>query len=68
MALKSKSLDAVRADVPLHEVSREEMVRVNFLVPASVRKQWKSAALAGDKTLTEFIVDAMNAKLTAMNQ
>lgn len=64
MALKSKSLEAVRPDVPIHEVSKEEMVRVNFLVPASLRKEWKRAALWEDKTLTELIIEAMQARLS----
>jgi hypothetical protein len=68
MALKSKPLDAVRPDVPVHEVSREEMVRVNFLVPASVRKTWKGAALREDKTLTELILEAMQTRLSQLNQ
>lgn len=64
MALKSKPLESVRADLPLHEVSREEMVRVNFLVPASVRKAWKGAALREDKTLTDLIVEAMETRIS----
>jgi hypothetical protein len=68
MALKSKPLDAVRPDVPVHEVSREEMVRVNFLVPASLRKEWKGAALREDKTLTELILEAMQTRLSQFNQ
>lgn len=68
MALKSKPLEAVRPDVPVHEVAKQEMVRVNLLVPAGVRKQWKAAALASDKTLTELIVEAMDARLTSMSQ
>lgn len=68
MALKSKPLEDVRADVPVHEVSREDMVRVNFLVPASVRKEWKSAALREDKTLTELITEAMQARLSQVKQ
>jgi len=59
MALKSKPLEDVRADVPIHEVSREEMVRVNILVPASTRKAWKTAGLRVDKTVTDMIVEAM---------
>lgn len=35
------------------------LVRVNVLVPARVRKEWKSVALASDKTLTDFIIEAM---------
>lgn len=66
MALKSKPLAAVRPDVPVHVVGREEIVRVNLLVPASVRKRWKTAAVAADTTLTELIVAAMEEKLAAM--
>jgi hypothetical protein len=54
--------------VPVHEVSREDMVRVNFLVPASVRKEWKGAALREDKTLTELILEAMQARLSQLKQ
>jgi hypothetical protein len=68
MALKSKPLESVRDDVPLHEVSREDMVRVNFLVPASVRKAWKGAALREDKTLTEMIVEAMQVRVNQLSQ
>lgn len=63
MALKSKPLEEVRSDVPVHEVAREEMVRVNFLVPASVRKAWKGAALREDKTVKDLMVEAMTAYL-----
>lgn len=63
MALKRKPLEDVPPDVPVHEVSREDMVRVNFLVPASVRKEWKGAALREDKTLTELITEAMQMRL-----
>lgn len=68
MALKSKPLEQVRSDVPVHEVSREDMVRVNLLVPASLRKEWKSAALREDKTLTELITESMQARLSQMKQ
>lgn len=68
MALKSKPLEDVRPDVPVHEVSREDLVRVNFLVPASVRKEWKSAALSEDKTLTDLIVEAMQTRLSQVRQ
>ena len=36
-----------------------ELVRINLLVPAHVRKEWKAAALATDRTLTDLIIDAM---------
>lgn len=63
MALKSKPLDAVRKDVPVHEVGREELVRINFQVPASVRKAWKTAALQADTTMTDLILRAMEQHL-----
>jgi hypothetical protein len=59
MALKSKPLEAVRPDVPVHQVARQDMVRINFLVPASTRKAWKLAALDEGITLTELISKAM---------
>jgi len=68
MALKSKPLEAVRPDVPVHEVSREDLVRINFLVPASVRKEWKGAALREDKTMTELITEAMQTRLSQVKQ
>ena len=59
MALKSKPLEEVRADVPVHEVTREETVRVNILVPASVRRAWKTAAANSDTTIADMILEAM---------
>ncbi len=60
MALKSKPLEAVRPSVPVHEVTKEELVRINFLVPASTRKRWKLAATEADRPLTEMLTEAMN--------
>lgn len=59
MALKSKSLDAVRENVPTDQVTREEMVRVNINVPYSLRKSWHQRALDLDTTVTELITEAM---------
>ena len=65
MGLKSKPLSTVRqlGDVTLAEVSRAELVRINLNVPKPVRKQWKAAALRVDKTLTDIIIEAMDAYL-----
>lgn len=60
MALKSKPLSAVRPDVPVEEVSREEVVRINLNVPISLRKTWKEAALKEDKTLSDLIIESMS--------
>lgn len=59
MAIKSKPLEEVRGSVPVHLVTRDDMVRVNLLVPAKVRKAWKAAGLQVDKTVTDMIVEAM---------
>ena len=60
MALKSKPLSQVRADVPVADVSREELARINLNVPLSIRKSWKEAALREDMTLSELIIKAMS--------
>ena len=43
--------------------SIDEVVRVNLLVPATLRKEWKAMALATDKTLTDFIIEAMQLQI-----
>ena len=63
MGLKSKPLSQVRADVPVADVSREELARINLNVPVSVRKAWKEAALREDTTLSELIIKAMSKHL-----
>lgn len=60
MGLKSKPLSAVRPDVPVADVLREELVRINLNVPVSVRKAWKEAALRQDKTLSDLIIESMS--------
>ena len=60
MALKSKPLEAVRPTVPVHEVTKEDLVRINFLVPASTRKRWKLAAAEVDRPLTDLLIESMN--------
>lgn len=56
MALSTKPLDEVRADVPLQQ---EDMVRVNILVPASMRKAWKAAGVSRGETVTDMVIAAM---------
>ncbi len=68
MALKSKSLDAVRPDVPVAVAAKEDAVRINFVVPASVRRRWKAAAVDADITLTDLLVQAMCEKLGRMSK
>lgn len=42
-----------------------ELVRINLLVPAHVRKEWKAVALATDRTMTDLIVEAMQRMIDA---
>lgn len=60
MALKSKPLDQVRADVPLGVVSKEEVARININVPITLRKRWKTAAAQANRPMTDMIVEAMD--------
>jgi len=46
----------------------EQVVRVNLLVPANLRKEWKAVALASDKTLTDFIIEAMQHQISRTKQ
>jgi hypothetical protein len=67
MALSAKPLSAVRESVPVAQAARGELVQVNIAIPASVRKQWKAAALKEDKTLITLIVEAMAAHIEKSN-
>lgn len=58
MALKSKSLDKVRPEVPTGAVV--ELVRVNLNVPAATRQAWKQLALSRRMSLSDLIVEAMS--------
>lgn len=60
MGLKSKPLDLVRKDVPVGEVTKEEMVRVNINVPDSTRQAWKMASVTAKKPVTDMIIEAMS--------
>lgn len=57
-------LQSSEGQVSRKRKSGEILVRVNVLVPASVRKEWKAAALASDKTLTDLIIAAMRKQVT----
>jgi hypothetical protein len=60
MALKTKPLSEVRADVPASAAAKSELVRVNFLVPAETRLAWKKLALDKGVTLQQLIIDSMS--------
>ena len=64
MALKSKNLDDVRTTVPVREVQKEALVRVNLNVPESQRTRWKMAALERRIPLADLIIQAVEAMLS----
>ncbi len=64
MALTSKKLDQVRSTVPVAEVQKENLVRVNLNVPASQRTRWKMAAIAQNISLGELIAEAVETHLS----
>jgi hypothetical protein len=64
MALTPKKLDAVRPTVPVDEVGRQTLVRVNINVPEVTRKQWKMAAIERGVSLGTLIENAVNETLS----
>lgn len=65
MALKSKSTDNVRADLPLGDVMQmSEPVRVNLIVPDTLREKWKIVAAKRRTSVTALIIEAMNIYLS----
>jgi hypothetical protein len=62
MALTAKSLDQVRANVPVAAAASDELVRVNFDAPKNLRDHWKVLAVREGKSLRALIEDAMNSK------
>lgn len=60
MALKNKPLTTVRPDVPTAAAAKGELVRINFLVPAETRIEWKKKAIDSGKTMQQLIIDSMN--------
>lgn len=63
MALKSKPLDQVRADVPVQAVALEEIARVNVNIPLALRQRWKIAAAEANRSMTDLIIEAMEKHL-----
>lgn len=64
MALTSKKLDQVRPSVPVADVQKENLVRVNLNVPESQRARWKMAAIARKISLGDLIAEAVEAHLS----
>ena len=64
MALTPKKLDAVRPTVPIDEVGRQTLVRININVPETTRKQWKITAVERGISLGTLIEKAVNEHLS----
>ncbi len=60
MGLKSKPLSAVRADVPVADVIKGDVVRVNINVPENTRMEWKIAAAQRKTDVTAMILESMS--------
>ena len=63
MALTAKKLDQVRPNLPVKEVQKEDLVRVNLNVPESQRTRWKIAAIERKQSLGDLIAEAVEAYL-----
>ena len=63
MALTAKKLDQVRPNLPVQEVQKEDIVRVNINVPESQRTRWKIAAIEKKMSLGDLIAEAVEAYL-----
>ena len=63
MALTAKKLDQVRPNLPVQEVQKEDIVRVNINVPESQRTRWKIAAIEKKRSLGDLIAEAVEAYL-----
>ena len=62
MALKSKPLNEVHHEVPVERAS--DPVRINLIVPDTVREHWKIVAIQRRMTLTDLIRRAMDEYLS----
>jgi hypothetical protein len=60
MAITAKPINQVRESLPVHLVTRDDMVRVNILVPARIRQEWKVAVAKEGRTVTDVLIALMN--------
>jgi hypothetical protein len=59
ITIKAKKLEDVRPGVPVHEVVKEDSVRLNLNIAPSLRRTWKQAGLDRNMTMTDMIEAAM---------
>ena len=60
MALRSKPLDEVRADVPVQEVTKDDLVRFNFFIDRAKLKALKTEALERDVSVADLVREALD--------
>jgi predicted HicB family RNase H-like nuclease len=68
MVLQAKTgrRDSDAKDRVLAEISAEPTKRLNVEIPASLHRRIKMASAAGDTTITEMVVDALERYLNAI--
>lgn len=57
--IKSKPLDQVRTDVPVHKVGKSEPVRLNLNIDKEERDEWKIAAVRLGMDVTTLVHEAV---------
>lgn len=55
MALNTKNIDKVRAEIPISDAIKTKQVRVTFNTTEATRDDWKRAAIDLKLTVTELI-------------
>lgn len=59
LTIKAKKLEDVRPDVPVHEVTKVDPVRINLNIQPGMRDAWKMAGIKLGMTMTDMIEQAM---------
>ena len=57
--IQTKNLADARADIPLHEVTKETTVHVHIDAPESTRREWKIASAQRGKSISMMVREAM---------
>lgn len=60
--IKSKPMDKVRADVPVHEVTKADLVRFNFFIDRAELKALKAEAFAREVSVADIVREAIDAR------
>lgn len=63
MALKTKSMDAVRKDVPVRVLEADGIVQLNVDIPRNLRKALKVASAEREMTINAIVIQALAREL-----